>query len=99
MYVFVSYHSAIELVDRYLENNGIRRRAGDSGNLSRRRSKHLEKRGAKTRTVGRTNPTGLGGFFHLLPLSYGALICLYAFWGVSSLFAFWPCCIKAVRIL
>lgn len=43
--------------------------------------------------------TGLGGFFHLLPLSYGALICLYAFWGVSSLFAFWPCCIKAVRIL
>ena len=43
--------------------------------------------------------TGLGGFFHLLPLSYGALICLYAFWGVSSLFAFWSCCIKAVRIL
>ncbi|MBQ8563100.1 MAG: MFS transporter [Firmicutes bacterium] len=43
--------------------------------------------------------TGLGGFVHLLPLSYGALICLYAFWGCSSLFAFWPCCIKAVRIL
>lgn len=43
--------------------------------------------------------TGLGGFVHLLPLSYGALICLYAFWGISSLFAFWPCCIKAVRIL
>ena len=43
--------------------------------------------------------TGLGGFVHLLPLGYGALICLYAFWGCSSLFAFWPCCIKAVRIL
>ncbi len=43
--------------------------------------------------------TGLGGFVHLLPLGYHALIVLYAFWGVSSLFAFWPCCIKAVRIL
>lgn len=43
--------------------------------------------------------TGLGGFVHLLPLSYGALVCLYAFWGISSLFAFWPCCVKAVRIL
>ncbi|MFQ9893406.1 MAG: MFS transporter [Emergencia sp.] len=43
--------------------------------------------------------TGLGGFVHLLPLNYTALLCLYAFWGVSSLFAFWPCCVKAVRIL
>lgn len=43
--------------------------------------------------------TGLGGFVHLLPLSFGALVCLYAFWGVSSLFAFWPACVKAVRIL
>lgn len=43
--------------------------------------------------------TGLGGFVHLLPLSYGALLALYAFWGCSSLFAFWPCCIKAVRVL
>ncbi|MGN1413938.1 MAG: nitrate/nitrite transporter [Anaerovoracaceae bacterium] len=43
--------------------------------------------------------TGLGGFVHLLPLNFTALVCLYAFWGVSSLFAFWPCCIKAVRIL
>lgn len=43
--------------------------------------------------------TGLGGFVHLLPLSYPALIALYAFWGISSLFAFWPCCVKAVRIL
>ena len=43
--------------------------------------------------------TGLGGFVHLLPLNFTALVCLYAFLGVSSLFAFWPCCIKAVRIL
>ena len=43
--------------------------------------------------------TGLGGFVHLLPLTFGQLVCLYAFWGVSSLFAFWPACIKAVRIL
>ena len=43
--------------------------------------------------------TGLGGFVHLLPLNFPALVALYAFWGVSSLFAFWPCCIKAVRIL
>ncbi len=43
--------------------------------------------------------TGLGGFVHLLPLNYTALLCLYAFWGVSSLFAFWPCCVKAVRIM
>ncbi|NCE99802.1 nitrate/nitrite transporter [Emergencia sp. 1XD21-10] len=43
--------------------------------------------------------TGLGGFAHLLPLNYTALLCLYAFWGISSLFAFWPACVKAVRIL
>lgn len=43
--------------------------------------------------------TGVGGFFHLLPLSFPALVCLYAFWGFTSLFAFWPSCIKAVRIL
>lgn len=43
--------------------------------------------------------TGLGGFVHLLPLNFPALVCLYAFWGVSSLFAFWPACVKAVRIL
>ncbi len=43
--------------------------------------------------------TGIGGLIHLLPLSYGGLVCLYAFWGISSLFAFWPACIKAVRIL
>jgi len=43
--------------------------------------------------------TGVGGFIHLLPLNFTALVCLYAFWGVSSLFAFWPACIKAVRVL
>lgn len=43
--------------------------------------------------------TGLGGFIHLLPLNFTALVALYAFWGISSLFAFWPCCVKAVRIL
>ncbi len=43
--------------------------------------------------------TGLGGFVHLLPLGYHGLLVLYAFWGISSLFAFWPACIKAVRIL
>lgn len=43
--------------------------------------------------------TGLGGILHLFPLSFGALACLYAFWGFTSLFAFWPACVKAVRIL
>ena len=43
--------------------------------------------------------TGLGGLLHLLPLNFTQLVCLYAFWGVSSLFAFWPACVKAVRIL
>lgn len=43
--------------------------------------------------------TGIGGFIHLLPLNFTALVCLYAFWGFTSLFAFWPACIKAVRML
>lgn len=43
--------------------------------------------------------TGLGGFIHLLSLSFYSLVALYAFWGFSSLFAFWPACVKAVRIL
>lgn len=43
--------------------------------------------------------TGVGGFIHLLPLNFTALVCLYAFWGITSLFAFWPACVKAVRIL
>ncbi len=43
--------------------------------------------------------TGLGGFAHLLPLSFTALLALYSLWGFTSLFAFWPACVKAVRIL
>lgn len=43
--------------------------------------------------------TGIGGFVHLLPLNFEALVILYAFWGFSSLFAFWPACVKAVRML
>ncbi|MFV0518155.1 MAG: MFS transporter [Aminipila sp.] len=43
--------------------------------------------------------TGIGGLIHLLPLNFTALVCLYAFWGVTSLFAFWPACVKAVRVL
>ena len=36
---------------------------------------------------------------HLLPLTFPMLVALYAFWGFTSLFAFWPACVKAVRIL
>lgn len=43
--------------------------------------------------------TGLGGFLHLLPLNFVSLVVLYAFWGFTSLFAFWPACVKAVRVL
>lgn len=44
--------------------------------------------------------TGLGGFIHLIPnISFKTLVLLYAFWGFSSLFAFWPACVKAVRML
>ena len=42
--------------------------------------------------------TGLGGFLHLLPLTFPMLVGLYAFWGFTSLFAFWPACVKAVRV-
>lgn len=43
--------------------------------------------------------TGLGGFLHLLPLSYVGLLFLYGLWGFTSLFAFWPACVKGVRML
>lgn len=43
--------------------------------------------------------TGIGGFIHLLPLNFGALAALYAFWGFTSLFAFWPASVKAVRMM
>ncbi len=43
--------------------------------------------------------TGLGGIIHLFPVSYGVLLALYAMWGFTSLFAFWPACVKGVRML
>lgn len=43
--------------------------------------------------------TGLGGLLHLLPLGFGGLLCIYALWGVSTTFAFWPACVKAVRVM
>lgn len=43
--------------------------------------------------------TGIGGFLHLLPLTYAMLLALYGLWGFTSLFAFWPACVKAVRML
>ncbi len=43
--------------------------------------------------------TGVMGFVHLLPLPFAALCVLYAVWGFSTLFAFWPGCIKAVRLM
>ncbi len=43
--------------------------------------------------------TGIGGLLHLLPLSFKGLLCVYALWGVSTTFAFWPACVKAVRVM
>lgn len=43
--------------------------------------------------------TGIGGFLHLLPLNFIGLVGIYALWGVSTTFAFWPACIKAVRAM
>lgn len=43
--------------------------------------------------------TGLGGIIHLFPVNYTILLLIYAMWGFTSLFAFWPACVKAVRIL
>lgn len=43
--------------------------------------------------------TGIGGMIHLLPLNFAMLALLYAFWGITSLFAFWPACVKAVRMM
>lgn len=43
--------------------------------------------------------TGIGGVLHLLPLGFGGLLFIYALWGVSTTFAFWPACVKAVRIM
>lgn len=43
--------------------------------------------------------TGIGGFLHLLPLGFKGLLCIHALWGVSTTFAFWPACVKAVRVM
>lgn len=43
--------------------------------------------------------TGIGGLLHLLPLGFGGLLFVYALWGVSTTFAFWPACVKAVRVM
>lgn len=43
--------------------------------------------------------TGIGGVLHLLPLGFKGLLCIYALWGVSTTFAFWPACVKAVRVM
>ncbi len=43
--------------------------------------------------------TGIGGLLHLLPLGFGGLLLIYALWGVSTTFAFWPACVKAVRVM
>lgn len=43
--------------------------------------------------------TGIGGLLHLLPLGFKGLLCIYALWGVSTTFAFWPACVKAVRVM
>lgn len=41
--------------------------------------------------------TGLGGFLHLLNPSYIMLLAIYAMWGFTSLFAFWPSLLKSLR--
>ena len=41
--------------------------------------------------------TGAGGFLHLMHPSYGMLLAIYAMWGFTSLFAFWPSLVKSLR--
>lgn len=41
--------------------------------------------------------TGLGGLLHLLHPSYIMLLGIYALWGFTSLFAFWPSLLKSLR--
>ena len=41
--------------------------------------------------------TGLGGILHLLNPSYVMLLGIYALWGFTSLFAFWPSLLKSLR--
>lgn len=41
--------------------------------------------------------TGLGGLLHLMNPSYIMLLGIYALWGFTSLFAFWPSLLKSLR--
>ena len=41
--------------------------------------------------------TGLGGFLHLMHPNYVMLLAIYAMWGFTSLFAFWPSLLKSLR--
>lgn len=41
--------------------------------------------------------TGIGGFLHLMNPSYIMLLAIYAMWGFTSLFAFWPSLLKSLR--
>ena len=41
--------------------------------------------------------SGLAGLLHLLNPSYGMLLVIYMVWGFTSLFAFWPALLKALR--
>ena len=43
--------------------------------------------------------TGVGGFLHLMNPSYAMLLGIYAMWGFTSLFAFWPSLLKSLRKL
>lgn len=41
--------------------------------------------------------SGLAGLLHLMNPSYGMLLVIYMIWGFTSLFAFWPALLKALR--
>lgn len=41
--------------------------------------------------------TGIGGFLHLANPNYAMLLAIYALWGFTSLFAFWPSLLKSLR--
>ncbi|WP_300408918.1 MFS transporter [Lagierella sp.] len=43
--------------------------------------------------------TGISGLIHLLPIGFYGLIIIYAIWGISTTFAFWPACVKAIRVM
>lgn len=41
--------------------------------------------------------TGVGGLLHMMHPNYAMLVGIYILWGFSSLFAFWPSLLKALR--